>query len=731
MERKLVRLALLLLVIIFLATAINTTSAQQSPAPGPYDNALVHGTIYNVTENGTTDLLQGYVVRIYREDFIPRSNTTDADGKYEIYVPDSSEHYIFEIRDTDGDIVKRRNINVSKDQPLEVDIEVHFDKDDGEETNWLTPEKMFELLGIVLKFLWVGLPWIIIGVLGVAAIVAVIPITINLFDKLKDKEFKYFPLEFVKITEQFVLALFSYIFGSVEYLMISLLFDLSPGTNDVARKIITAIGVIVFLFFLLRVLLVGLRIFIAYLRKKFEEKERLIPSRILMIVEFILKYVLIFAIGFLMMLVILAAFGFRELIVASIVTFFITKWGFIIFIVLLIIIAVSVQKFSTTLFQDLRSHQSKEKKMSSAMMFIIEKGFKFGLYTVLIMIAIFTVLSALGMGEIGQTLVLMISMIIGFVVSMAATGSIGNALSGVVLYSFRPIEKGDRVTISIAGGAEITGDVSNIDLMFTTIEDLESEMVKVPNNQILATKIVNHTKSEPGGYAVVVEATIGYDVPAETVKELMRTAAISTEGVLKDPKPNVLLTEFHNHAIGYKLRAYISNSKALYATRSAIMRNMQKHFHNSGIEILSPLYHVKRDETMPTSEGIIERYKKASEKAEKKEDFQDEEAASAAFMGLESLHAFDDEETGPEPASEESSEYIAEEAEDEGDDELIPESSLEELGIMGEPEEELPPDVEELPTPDPDQHFFKDDDDPVDSDEPKKKKNRRFRKKKA
>jgi small-conductance mechanosensitive channel len=430
-------------------------------------------------------------------------------------------------------------------------------------------------------------------------------------------------------------------FFSGEYIIVHLLFDLPGGALNVAVRVIVATALIIFFFFVLRVLLLVLNKVIAYYRKKLEAKEEThIYSRALLILEFIFKYILIISFALLMVVSLLAAFGFEDIILTRVTDFFLTKFGFIIMLGLLVIIAISIQRFSHSFFEDLKKRPG-TKTISPGLMFIIEKSIKVGMYLVLVILAIFTILSAMGLGELGQTIILMMSVIIGFVVSMAATGSIGNALSGLVLYGFKPVEKGDRVTMQLSSGDMFTGDVENIDLMFTSFRDLEGQIVKVPNNIVMGHKLVNHTKSEKPGFAVVVDVTIGYDVPAEKVKDLMRTSAIETAGVLKDPKPFVLLTKFHNHAIEYRLRAYIDNAKAMYPIRSAVMRHMQKNFAMHGIEILSPLYHVKREEPKPSREDISRVFTAVEQADRNQDEFSIDQGASAAFEGLAVMEALD------------------------------------------------------------------------------------------
>ena len=222
------------------------------------------------------------------------------------------------------------------------------------------------------------------------------------------------------------------------------------------------------------------------------------------------------------------------------------------------------------------------------------------------MIIIFAILQMANMGGLGQTLILMISMIIGFVVAMAATGSIGNVLSGLVLNAFRPYKIGDRVKI----GDEI-GDVVGTNLGFVQLETLNSEIIEIPNNTVIADKIINYSKS--GAFAVNVDVGIGYYVPNELVKTLLIDAARDTKDIEDDPRPNVLLMNMGDYSITYRLRGFTTNAKAMLRVRSNLMASVHTQFYKHGVEILSPWYLVKREEAIPTSEKISKGWE-ASEK---------------------------------------------------------------------------------------------------------------------
>lgn len=220
------------------------------------------------------------------------------------------------------------------------------------------------------------------------------------------------------------------------------------------------------------------------------------------------------------------------------------------------------------------------------------------LYAVLTLVGIFTLLQAVGLGSVGGTLVVVLSSFIGLTVAMAGTGSIGNALSGMVLLGFRPYVKGDRVVVA----DDLTCDVEDVTLMFTRVRTLANEVTEIPNNQILLKRIRNLSRS--GSHAIVVKLGIGYDVSHGLVRELATKAATTTEGVLKDPAPQVYARELANYAIDYELYAYTSDPRHL-GTRSALLGRLQEVFYAAGVEIMTPDMHVVRKGRLGEEEGAV------------------------------------------------------------------------------------------------------------------------------
>ncbi|MHB8585001.1 MAG: mechanosensitive ion channel family protein [Thermoplasmatota archaeon] len=221
---------------------------------------------------------------------------------------------------------------------------------------------------------------------------------------------------------------------------------------------------------------------------------------------------------------------------------------------------------------------------------------RWGFYAVLAIVAIFTALSAFGLGSVGGTVVVILSSIIGLVVAMAATGSIGNGLSGAVILAFRPLRVGDRITVETVPGDSLTGDVEEVSLMFTHVRALSGERVSLPNNLVLAKRIRNLSLSP--SHAIVVRLGIAYNVSHALVRSLALQASQATAGILADPAPHVWAVEAATFSMQYDLYAYTAEPRD-QAIRSELLGRLQDTFYGAGVEILTPDVRITRMQNDP------------------------------------------------------------------------------------------------------------------------------------
>lgn len=230
------------------------------------------------------------------------------------------------------------------------------------------------------------------------------------------------------------------------------------------------------------------------------------------------------------------------------------------------------------IFDDLRHKTA----LSVSLVDILHIFLRYLVYILASLMVFLTILSALGLSTLATSMLTLFTVFIGLIVSFAATGTIGNALAGLILISWRPIRKGDRVLV--ADG--VYGDVVSLDVMFTQVKTIDEEIISVPNLVVLGRPLKNHSALER--CLVKSKVTIGYDVRREKVEELLLNAAGKTLGILKLPSPFVLVTSLDNYYVSYEVKGYTDMPNKLVETLSELNCNILDVFGSAGVQIMSP-----------------------------------------------------------------------------------------------------------------------------------------------
>lgn len=218
-------------------------------------------------------------------------------------------------------------------------------------------------------------------------------------------------------------------------------------------------------------------------------------------------------------------FGLQGAITESVYSFLAANSGrFGVMFVIVVGGYVAVRIFSIA-FAEYKRHS----KIHPLTLDLFQNVVRYLVYAIVAVLVLTNVLVMAGLQTLAGSLVTLFAVFIGLVVSFAATGSIGNALSGLVVMSWRPYKEGDRVEL----GNGVYGDVLEVDIMFTKIRTIKDEVVSVPNSQVLSNKIMNYSAMPK--VIVHEEVTIGYDVPHSKVEALLIEAARRTDDLLKEP----------------------------------------------------------------------------------------------------------------------------------------------------------------------------------------------------
>lgn len=184
-----------------------------------------------------------------------------------------------------------------------------------------------------------------------------------------------------------------------------------------------------------------------------------------------------------------------------------------------------------------------------------------------------------------------LSIFLGVLVSLGSTSTVANLIGGIFLTYSRAFEIGDRLKVG-----DTTGDVTEKALLVTRIKTIKNEVISIPNSVVLSNHIVNYsTQKDLNGLILHTSISIGYDVPWQTVNELLINAAIETENILKTPKPFVIQQKLDDFYVVYQINAYTNEINIMQNTYSELHKNIQNKFNEAMVEIMSPHYSTLRD----------------------------------------------------------------------------------------------------------------------------------------
>jgi small-conductance mechanosensitive channel len=169
-----------------------------------------------------------------------------------------------------------------------------------------------------------------------------------------------------------------------------------------------------------------------------------------------------------------------------------------------------------------------------------------------------------------------------------------NFVSGLIILIERPIKVGDRIE-----AAGITGDVVKISMRATTIITNDNISIIIPNSEFVSSTVINWSHTDRD-VRFNFPVGVSYKEDPENIKKLLLQVAGENSGVLKQPSPDVLFSEFADSAMNFNLRVWTRK----YTDRPGILKSqlyyeIHKKFKENGVEIPFPQHdiHIKENST--------------------------------------------------------------------------------------------------------------------------------------
>ncbi|MGH8616475.1 MAG: mechanosensitive ion channel family protein [Burkholderiales bacterium] len=181
-----------------------------------------------------------------------------------------------------------------------------------------------------------------------------------------------------------------------------------------------------------------------------------------------------------------------------------------------------------------------------------------------------------------------ISVLLGLMVSIGASGTIGQAASGLILMYTRTIRPGEYVKVG-----DHEGTVTELGMFTTRIRTGMGEELTLPNSLIVGNVTKNYSRAtDGGGFVLDTTVTIGYDAPWRQIHALLLEAAHRTDGIAPEPAARVFQTALSDFYVEYRLACYATPSepRPRAVVLTALHQNIQDVFNEHGVQIMSPHY---------------------------------------------------------------------------------------------------------------------------------------------
>ncbi len=180
-----------------------------------------------------------------------------------------------------------------------------------------------------------------------------------------------------------------------------------------------------------------------------------------------------------------------------------------------------------------------------------------------------------------------LSAALALALGFAAQDILSNFVAGVFILRDKPFQVGDWIEWP-SGDRTKSGVVRDIRLRVTKLETFDNELITVPNSELADNAVTNPVAN--GQLRIPFLFGIGYEDDIDEAKELLMQEASTTDGVLNEPEPTVILTELAGSYVGLTARVWIDDpDRGTYVNvLSDYVQAVKERFDSEGIDMPYP-----------------------------------------------------------------------------------------------------------------------------------------------
>jgi small conductance mechanosensitive channel len=170
--------------------------------------------------------------------------------------------------------------------------------------------------------------------------------------------------------------------------------------------------------------------------------------------------------------------------------------------------------------------------------------------------------------------------IAGFIIGFALQETLANFAAGAMILIYRPFDVGDMIE-----AAGVTGKVSAMSMVSTTILTIDNQTLIIPNGKIWGDVIKNVTAQGDRRVDMVFGISYSDDIPH--AEEVLMAILKEHEKVLKDPEPMVKLHTLGESSVDFIVRPWVKTTD-YWDVYWDVTREVKMRFDSEGIAIPFP-----------------------------------------------------------------------------------------------------------------------------------------------
>ncbi len=167
--------------------------------------------------------------------------------------------------------------------------------------------------------------------------------------------------------------------------------------------------------------------------------------------------------------------------------------------------------------------------------------------------------------------------VVGVAVGFASQTTISNMISGLFIMLTRPFDLNDLVSIN-----HIDGRIKELSLFATTIRTLDNKIVRIPNEQIIKSNIINLSKEPFRGFQTTVDLDPESDI--NKAMQIIDELSQRLDYLLSEPKPSCAVLEITGTYSRLTFRVW-AKQEMWRTTRRKFLADVKGAFEKNGIKL--------------------------------------------------------------------------------------------------------------------------------------------------